>query len=462
MRARIGGALALVGAALMSVPACAEPLTLADALGLAYESNPQLAAQQAALRATDEQVAQANAGWRPQVNAQGSYGMERFGFTPFQPVPGGPTVATASEHPVQGQLTVTEPIFNYETYSNIRRAKALVRAGRAQLTDTEQNVLLAAVTAYMNVVRDTAIVKLRQANVALLTKQRDSTTAEFNAGSLTRTDVAQSEARLAGGQSDLTTAQGQLATSRANFLQTIGRPAETLETDPVLPKLPGNETDVLAVAGKQFPLLLAAEENERAAQFATDAAYGALAPQFQVQGQYFYSHGSLTNSIGAAGSTDHGVALMGQVNVPLYQGGQEYATIRQDVQLRDEARRNVETQSRQAEEAGTSAWETFQSAEATIQSNEATERADEIAFRGVSREQQVGGRTIIEVLNAQQELLNAQVAVVTSHRDAMVAAYQVLSATGALTAKTLGLKVKLYDPVEHYDEDESRWIGFGG
>src|SRR5215472_7096320 len=454
------GALACFGGT-----ANAQPLTLADALAVAYETNPELLAQQASLRATDEQVAQANAGWRPTVNAQGSYGVQRFGFTPFHPDPANPalTVNQASAHPVQGQLTVTEPIFRGgRTYAEVRRARALVRAGRAQLTGAEQSVLLAAATAYMDVVRDTAIVQLRQANVELLTKQRDSTQVQFNAGALTRTDVAQSEARLAGAQSDLTTAQGQLATSRATYLQTIGRPPETLETSPTLPQLPSNEADVVALAMKQNPQLIAAQESERAASFGVDDAYGALLPQLSVQGQYFYSHGNLTNSIGSPGTTDHGLAVLGLLNVPIYQGGADHAAVRQSQELHDQARQNVDVANRGAQQEATSAWQVFQSAQATIKSTQATEQADEIAFRGVTKEQQVGGRTILDVLNAQQELLNAQVAVVTAQRNTVVAAYQVLAASGGLTAKALGLKVKLYDPIEHYDDDESRWIGFGG
>jgi outer membrane protein len=465
MRSLGRAALALGALAGFGGMAIAQPLTLAEALAVAYETNPQLLAQQASLRATDEQVAQANAGWRPTVNAQGSYGVQRFGFTPIHPDPANPalTVDEASAHPVQGQLSVTEPIFRGgRTYAEVRRAKALVRAGRAQLTGTEENVLLAAASAYMDVVRDTAIVQLREANVALLTKQRDSTQIQFNAGALTRTDVAQSEARLAGAQSDLTTAQGQLATSRATFLQTIGRPPETLETSPILPRLPGTEADLIALAMKQNPQLIAAQESERAASFAVDDAYGALLPQLSVQGQYFYSHGTLTNNVGAPGSTDHGVAVLGLLNVPIYQGGADHAAVRQSQELHDQARQNVDVADRQAQQAATSAWEVFQSAQATIKSTAATEQADEIAFRGVSKEQQVGGRTILDVLNAQQELLNAQVAVVTAQRNTVVAAYQVLASSGGLTAKALGLKVKFYDPVEHYDDDESRWIGFGG
>ena len=460
-----GGAIACaLSSFLMCTAAVAQPMTLGDALGAAYETNPQLAAQRAALRATDEQVAQANAGYRPTVNAQGSYGMERFGFTPFNPVAPlpGPTISNATEHPVQGQLTVTEPIFRGgRTYAQIRRAKALVRAGRAQLTSVEQTVLLSAITAYMDVVRDTAIVQLRQNNVQVLTKQRDATKIQFDAGALTRTDVAQSDARLAGAQSDLTSAQGQLAVSRANFVQAVGRPAETLVTDPGLPKVPGTEEDLKAVARKQNPTIVAAVESDRAASFAVDDSYGALLPQVSVQGQYFYQHGALTNNVGGVGSTDHGVAVLGLLNVPIYQGGADEAAVRQAHQLRDQARQNVDVANRQVEDQTTSAWQSFQSAQATIQSNQATETADEIAFQGVSKEQQVGGRTILDVLNAQQELLNAEVAVVTAKRNTVVAAYQVLAAEGSLTASSLGLKVKFYDPEEHYKDDESRWIGLG-
>src|SRR5215472_16747446 len=174
MRSAVRASLALSAlVAFGGAQAGAQPFTLADALAVAYENNPQLLAQQASLRASDEQVAQANAGWRPTVNAQGSYGVQRFGFTPFHPDPADPALSInqASAHPVQGQLTVTEPLFRGgRTYAQVRRARALVRAGRAQLTGEEQSVLLAAATAYMDVVRDTAIVQLRQANVELLTK----------------------------------------------------------------------------------------------------------------------------------------------------------------------------------------------------------------------------------------------------------------------------------------------------
>jgi len=461
-----------------SVPPTADPaappepehpsMTLEEALGIAYETNPDLAAAQAQLRASDEQVAIANGAWRPTIGISGTYGVEKY-FFPGIPITGIGTISAITDHPLNGQATITQPLFRSgRTIAEISRAKALVRSGRAQLTATEQTVLLSAATAYVNVVRDTWIVNLRRHNVEVLRKQRDSVQLEFKAGSLTRTDVAQSEARLAAAQSDLTTAEGQLATSRADFLRAIGRPAETLESKPGRPKTPETEDAVLNMALKQNPALLTAQANERAAKYAVDDAWGAMGPTLSVQGQYLYSQSALNSvqGFGAGGSpesvTNHGVAIIGQLNVPIYQAGIEEATIRQARELHAQSQLNVVSSDRQVRDAVSTTWAAFQSTLGSIDSNQTTVKADEIAFEGVSKEQRVGGRTVLDVLNAEQELLNAQVSLVTSQRDAIVAAYQVLAAGGVLTAKSLGLKVKLYDPLDHYNDDAARWIGFGG
>lgn len=448
-------AVFLVTASAMADDAApARGFPLWEALGVAYETNPQLLAAQAGVRATDETVAQANANWRPSIAATGTYGFEKYKITGYPKWIG--------THPLQAQLGLQQNIFRGgRTYAEIGQAKAEVRAARAQLIAAEQTVLLAAVTAYMDVVRDEAIVRLRQHNVDVLRRQRDSTALEFKAGSLTRTDVAQSEARLAGAQAALTAANGQLAISRAGFLQVIGRPAETLETEPALPStMPGNEDAALGYALKGNPALLEAREREKGASYAVDDAIGALLPTVTVQGGYSYSQQSYSSSLGA-GEVTHGLGIIGQVTVPIYQGGAEEATVRQAKQLHAQAELNVNVADRQVREAVTSAWNAYQATLASIESNKATEKADEIAFIGVSKEQQVGGRTILDVLNAQQELLNAQVAVVSSQRDATVAAFQVLAAEGMLTAKALGLKVQYYDPLVHYEDDAARWIGFG-
>ena len=450
-------------------------LTLADALAVAYQTNPQLAAQQASLRASDEAVAIANGGWRPTISAGGTYGYQQYYFFPetvTDPTTGavlfGP-FSTISAHPAQAAITVTQPIFRGgRTYAQIGRAKAQVRAARAQLLAAEQTVLLSAATSYMDVVRDTQVLRLRQHNVQVLQKQADATQAQFNAGSLTRTDVAQAQARLAGAQSDLTAAQSQLAISNANFLQAIGRQPETLEVEPALPpSLPTGVDDSITLALKQNPAIVTARENEVAADYSVDDAIGAMLPTLSVQGQYGYGQGSLVSPTGTLNASngpphtaDHFVSVTGQLNVPIYQAGVEDATLRQARELHSQAQLNVSVSDRQVRDAVAVAWAQFEAAEASIASNEAAVHANEIAFEGVSKEQQVGGRTILDVLNAEQELLNASVALVGAKRNAEVAAYSVLAAAGALTAKGLGLKVTLYDPLDHYDSDAARWVGF--
>lgn len=453
------GAIA-VATVLMAGAAQAETFSLNDALATAYATNPQLDAERANLRATDEDVAKANGGWRPSVNAQGSYSIQHYEISQ------GAFSGTSNSHPLQAQVTVNQPILRGgQTYAEIRRAKALVRAGRAQLQGTEQTVLLAAVTAYMNVVRDTAIVKLRQSNVDVLQKQFDATKLQFNVGELTRTDVAQSQARLSGAQSDLTTARGQLAISRASFEQVIGRPVETLNDDPALPGTPASESDTLDIALHGSPQLIAARETERAADFAIDDSVGALLPHLSVQGQYGWSQTRNSFGLGAIPglnplTTIKTTSIIAQLTVPIYQGGADEASVRQAKQLHSQAQLNAVYAERQVREAVRSAWETYQSARATITSNEKQVKANRLAFEGVRKEQQVGARTILDVLNAQQELLNSEVGVVTSHRNAVVAAYQLLSTTGELTAKNLGLKVTLYDPNAHYNDNAARWFGF--
>ncbi len=448
-------------------PAEKPSLTLAEALAIAYETNPQLAAQQASLRATDENVAIANGGWRPTISAGGTYAFQQYFFNPVT-IAGVGTFSSISGHPVQTAITVTQPIFRGgRTYAQIGRAKAQVRAARAQLIAAEQTVLLSAATSYMDVVRDTQVLRLREHNVQVLQKQADATQAQFNAGSLTRTDVAQAQARLAGAQSDLTAAQSQLASSNANFVQAIGRVPETLEADPALPPaLPTGVDDSITLALKQNPAIVQARENEIAADYSVDDAIGAMLPTLSVQGQYGLSQGALVSPLGTlsttpGGSTSHALTVTGQLNVPIYQAGVEEATLRQARELHAQSQFNVTVSDRQVRDAVAVAWAAFEAAEASIASNEAAVRANEIAFEGVSKEQQVGGRTILDVLNAEQELLNSSVALVTAKRTAEVAAFQVLAAAGALTAQNLGLKVKLYDPLEHYDSDAAAWVGFG-
>ncbi|HEY5336933.1 MAG TPA: TolC family outer membrane protein [Rhizomicrobium sp.] len=454
------GALATALAVSLTTAAQAEVMTLNTALSAAYEGNPQLAAERANLRATDEGVAQANAGWRPTINAQGQYGVEheQYGASP----PFSPTGGDINERPLQGQLTINQPIFRGgKTYAEIGRAKALVRQGRAALLDTEQQVMIASVTAYMNVARDEATVKLEENNVAVLQKQLDATSEQFKVGELTKTDVAQSQARLAGAQAQLTIGRGQLAASRASFEQVIGRPAEALDDQPVFPNLPKTEDQAIDIAAKSSPIILSARESEKAADYAVDDAIGSLAPQISVQGQYQYQQlGAGAAAFGQPG-TAHVGSVFGMVTVPIYQGGAEEASIRQAKELHSQTQLLIANADRQVRANAQSTWEAYVSAQASIQSDKVQVQADQTALEGVHKEQEVGARTILDVLNAQQELLNAQVAVISAERDAYVAAFTLLQATGQLTAHYLALNVKFYDETEHYDDDANRWIGFG-
>jgi outer membrane protein len=456
---RLLGALCAGGAfgLLFASAHAAEPFSLNDALAVAYQTNPQLDAQRAALRATDEDVAKANANWRPSVTAQGQYGTQHYELSGT----GIPSGATENTHPLQGQVTLDQPIFRGgRTWAEVSRAKALARAGAAQLSDVEQTVLLDAVTAYMDVVRDEAIVELRKHNVDVLSNQLKATDLQFKVGELTRTDVAQSKARLSGAQSDLVTAQGQLAVSRANFEKVIGRPAETLAGTTPLPALPGTAEDAQGIAEKRNPSLIAARETERAADLAVDDSVGALMPQVSVEAQYGYSAAQTFGGVLAEPQATT-TSIMAQLTVPLYQGGADEANVRQSKQLHSQAQLNLVNADRGVRDSVQSAWEAFQSAQSAIASDEAQVDANKLAYEGVRREQEVGGRTILDVLNAEQELLNSQVTVVTARRDAEVAAYQLLAATGELNARDLGLKVKLYDPGAYYDENAARWLGFG-
>ncbi|HTW34080.1 MAG TPA: TolC family outer membrane protein [Rhizomicrobium sp.] len=440
--------LSAAAIAVVALPAGAETFTLKEALGVTYETNPQLDAARAGLRATDENVATANANFRPSLSIGGSYGFEKI--PPF--LGGAPT-----SEPLSGQLSVNQTVLNYSDIAQISKAKSQVKAGRAQLTSTEESVLLAAVTAYMNVVRDEATVKLRENNVSVLQKQRDATQEQFKVGELTRTDVAQSQARLAGAQADLIYAEGQLAISRADFEHQIGRPAETLEAEPALPVLPKEQQAAIDMALKLNPDVLAARQNVKAADHQVDVALGALMPNLTVNGQYQYTQ----NNPSYGPFTIHALTVLGNLNVPIYQGGAEDAAVRQAKELRGQAELTADDTERQVIYATRAAWQAYTSAMAAIASNEAQVDANKVAYQGVKLEQQVGARTILDVLNAEQELLNSQVNLVSSKRDAAVAAYQLLSAVGTLTARGLALNVRTYDPLEHYDDNAGRWVGLG-
>jgi len=439
-----------------SYPLPAEALSLKEALATAYATNPQIEAARANLRATDEEVAKANAGWRPSLSVNGTEGYQDI--TTDQPAH-----SNVDRNELTGTATLTEPLFRGgRTVAEIRHAKALVRAAQAQLTNAEQTVLLDAVTAYMDVVRDTGTLEYRRSNVQVLQDQLNASNTQLAAGAITQTDVQQTEARLAVARAGLSVAEGQLATSRARFERAIGRPAEMLETTPSLPSLPGTLEEAVNRAVINAPALIAAQENSRAADYAVDAATSSLLPQVSLQLQYQYAKNStILGQLVNPGVTQRAASAFVQVTVPLYQGGAEYAGVRQAKEQRSQSLANIADVDRQVRESTQTAWGTFNAAQASIASNEMAVVANQGAVMGVIQEQRAGERSILDILNAQQELLSGQIGLVNAQHDATVAAYQLLAASGQLTARAMALDVKLYDPQNHYNSDASAWIGLG-
>ncbi len=447
----------LIGSALAPLlvvhPVPANALSLKEALATAYATNPQIEGARANLRATDEEVAKANAGWRPSLSLSGSEGFQNI-------ITDQPAHAESDRNTINGTASLTEPLFRGgRTVAEIRRAKALVRAGQAQLVNAEQTILLDAVTAYMDTVRDTANVEYRRMNVQVLQDQLDASNTQLNAGAITQTDVQQTQARLATARAGLSVAEGLLTASRAKFEHVIGRPPEMLEAMPALPSLPATLDEAVTKAVAMAPTLLAAQENSRAADYAIDQAISALLPQVSLSLQYQYAKNSSVIGLITPKVTQREASVYVQVTVPLYQGGAEYAAVRQAKEQRSQSLANVTDADRQVREAAQSAWGTFTSAQASIASNELAVQANQGAVMGVLQEQRAGERSILDILNAQQELLSGEIGLTNAQHDATVAAFQLLASTGQLTAQSLALNVDLYDPLKHYNRDASAWIG---
>jgi len=439
--------VALLSALLGSV-AHAETLTLSEALGLAYEGNYGLAAGRADLRATDENVARALSGWRPSASFSGNYGAEEDHVSQPYPVPG--------PHPRQFGVTVTQPIYSPTTIPRTRQAKADVRAGRARLTSTEQQILFAAAKAYFDVLQAEANLNIQRDHVSLLDKQFQDTQLRFRHGDVTATDVALVRARLNSAKADIANAEGQLAARRAAFEQVVGRPPASLDAAPVLPKVSPTEDAALEVANNTNPDLLEAREQLAVADAASDVASAQLQPTISLQGQYLQSQDQI-----AKGVSNNVLGAFAQIQIPIYQGGSEHAEVRRTKELVVSASlqaRDTETKVRQNVHT---AWQARESALRAIELNKQQVEASEAEYSGAEQEVKGGERTTFDLLTAAQDRLIAQIALAGSHHDLAIATFQVLGATGELTAMALRLPVKLYDPVVHYDDDATRWFGFG-
>jgi outer membrane protein len=434
------------------------PHTLAEALAATYANQPALQAERAKLRATDENVPTALAGWRPTVVMAGTAGYgdglsRAYNVTSRQWVntPGERDIATA-------QATVTQNLYNGgKTQANVNRAKNQVLAERATLLAQEQTSFTNAVSAYVGVIQAKELLALDINNEQVLAKQLQATNDRFRVGEITRTDVAQAEAALEGASATRETAEGNLATARGTFVQVIGffPPEDLVEPQPLA--LPvHSEQEASAVASINNPNVVTALFNDAAAKDAIDTAFAALLPQLSLQGQTFQQ-----NNSGTRGSAVNGYQVTAQLSVPVYQGGSEYSAVRQARQAQQQTQRLIDDAKRTAVQNAVNAWDTLVAAKAAAESTRSQIRANEVALEGTEREAIVGSRTTLDVLNAQQLLLNSRTTLVQNLSQVITASYSVAAAIGRLTARDLHLAVPLYDETAYYQAVKDRWVGLG-
>jgi len=320
---------------------------------------------------------------------------------------------------------------------------------------TEQQVLLDAATAYMNLIRDQAILDLNRRNVEVLTEQLKQTRDRFNVGEVTRTDVAQAESRLAAGRSALLQAQSNYVTSQANYRRVIGvDPGRLSPGTPVDRLSPATVQRAITAGETQSPTVLAAMYGVDVAELAVKISEGALYPNLGLTAAYTQNYQTIPQEL-----RTKNVSILGQLTVPLYQGGAEYSAIRQSKETLGQQRLNLDVNRDQARATVVQSWGQLDAAKAQIEATAAQVNASEIALNGVREEARVGQRTTLDVLNAQQELVNARVALVTAQHDRVVASYTLLAAVGRLSMQRLGLNVMIYDPQVHYQQVRDAWIG---
>jgi outer membrane protein len=450
--------MAVASVAIWSSNVSAE--SLREALAAAYMGNPDLDAQRAALRAADEDLVRATAGFLPNVILQ-----SQMTETQTDGASGSFVIDQNSTRQFY-QARVDQSLFSgFQTYNGRQEARHFMNAGRAQLLSVEQQTLLNAVTAYMDVLRDQSVLELNNNQVQVLMRQLQASRDRFRVGEITRTDVAQSEARLAGARSAQITAEANLAGSRATYRQIIGDMPGTLEQPPALPPLPATLEEATMIGVEENPAIALADYNERAATSAVGREKGILLPTVGAFASIARSEGNQISFQSGSplpvqtGTTIKTIGLQAQWS--LYSGGAEYAAIRRAKQVRSQRRLQMVSADRQVRADVLSAWEVYRASRSSIQSNQSQVRANEIALEGVRQEAAVGSRTTLEVLNAEQELLDAQVNLARAARNEYVAGFSLFSAIGRLNASSLDLPVDLYDPEEYYQDVRWQFIGWG-
>jgi TolC family type I secretion outer membrane protein len=423
--------------------------TFEDALGAAYANNPRIKAERQHLESTDEGVSQAVSGFRPTVSGTFSDGRQETTFG---------NAASVNSNYTAKTLRVAQPLFRGGgTWSAYQGALERVKSGQYDLSALEQRVLLDGINAYMNVVELSAILDLSRKNADVLAEQLKAASTRFKVGEVTRTDVAQSQARLSDAKSQVITAEGNLLGAIATYERVIGvHPEGTLAVPENLPELPASLDAALERARSANPQLLSALHNAKASDYDVRSNEAVLLPRVDLVGSLSRQTGS-----GANGSSDFDQDRIGvEVAVPLYQSGAEWSRIREaSATARQRSHESIDRR-QSVDEAVTQSWEQLESAIANITTRNDQIKAAALALEGVKQEQQFGARTVLDVLDAEQELFTARTNLVRAQRDRIVAAYTVAFALGQLTPQQLVLKVDAYDPQDHADDVEWQFLGY--
>tara|TARA_E500000318_G_scaffold13879_4_gene13494 strand:- start:66 stop:1463 length:1398 start_codon:yes stop_codon:yes gene_type:complete len=435
-------------AAMMTVSACilgvsAPPVTaetLSEVLAYTYRTNPTLNAARANLRIVDEGVPRAKGGWLPTVSSTLSVGYAKTDVeTNLSSTDGNTT-------PKSAIVTVTQPIYRGgRTEADVNSAEYTVQQERANMFDTEQNTLLNALTVYMNVIRDQSVLELQKKNRERLDTQLQATRDRFEVGEVTRTDVAQSEARVAVAEADLIQAEGNLISSRVAYERIVGTVPTELENPDIETTLPESREEAVEQSVINNFALIAAKFDERRLGETVDLVFGELLPSVNLVGSAEYAEDSGFND-----DKTTELSVTAQVVIPIYQKGQVSARVRAAKENANRSRIVVESIRRDTVDLAARAYEAWQTSVAQISALNASVDAAEIALDGVQQEATVGARTVLDVLDAEQELLDSQVSLVSANRDEVVAAYTLLLAMGKLTAADLNLEVEFYDYDKHY------------
>jgi outer membrane protein len=447
--------LSLCAAAIVILAAIASSAaeTLPEALVKAYQTNPQLNAERARQRGTDENVPQALAGYRPQLVASLSTGLQAVRNT----LPDN-TVQGATLRPWQIGVTVNQILYNgNKTANSVRVAEFQVKSGREALRNVGQGVLLDAVTAYMNVLANQALVESQRANVAVLREIQATTKRRLDAGDVTPTDTAQAEARVSRGLADLNAAEVALAISKETYTQVIGEAPSQLAAASTVDNLsPNGLAAAKQLASHEHPAILGAAYDVDVAQTTIKVAESSLLPTVSVQASA--SRAVQTDQTLTTTTTDQ-ASVIGQMNVPIYDGGTAASQTRQAKEMTSQSRMVLEQVRNQSRTAVVSAWVSNEGTKVALAAAEAEVRAAEIALRGVRREAAGGQRTTIDVLNAQQDLTSARTRLILSQRDRVIASYTLLSAVGRLDVQVLKLNTPDYLPEVHYHQVRDAWHG---